>query len=726
MMKALQDAIDCGVLYYLTEKEEYAIAAADILCTFVNALNKTSLRRPANKGGGNDGWLCDDHLLEARIVGAELPIIYDFVHPYLEKGGKVYDLASGGLRPFDFSAGQKVFKTYVDLALNRGSPHNNWTVLESTSMIQNMMAIDDADERAKLLRYFVDKDTNNQGSLKHIYRHFQQPGDIWPESLGYSKHVTTLSIFHMTLVDRIYPNLKLGQRFRNIPQSITAMYNLKYPNGDIPPFGDAGRHYGTPYLTYEMALQLAILNKKPEQIKQFSDLLSYSIAKGKYDRSRLRPRRYGPAAYQAPLQLLWAMDGLDEDSEVNPAPPRPRSNHLPHAGATIQRNISKTDKVKNSLMAVVAGGSFVHSHASGMDLELYGQGYVLGTDGGKSTYGTPLHENYHRLFAAHNTVISNGASASRGGWQGLGIDRVKPVVLEPRTGEPGVSPNHSFATTRFTDKYNLVAPAEHQRTVAVIRLSDEHGYYLDVFRAKSDQAGQFHDYVYHNVGDRLEITSSGNVLAMKATPDRYQATKNGKRRRGYQHPGWHYFEDVKTSEPSAGGFEAVFTAEELGDKPVVMRALVPAGLVTEVIQVTAPSSSVAPRTYRKKPLPTFLMRYHGEVWSDPFAVVYESHTGNPSVTSVERLMDGDVFKGVKVTAEIDGDTVTQYVLIQENLDDIYSDQRLDITFKGQFAVLTLSEKENVQSMYIGSGQELAYKDTTLKADGKTHAAYKDF
>lgn len=728
IMKALQDAIDCGVLYYLTDKEEYAIAAADILATFVNALNKTSLRRPPNKGGGNDGWLCDDHLLEARIVGAQLPIIYDFVHPYLEKGGKVYDLASGELRPFDLPAGQKVFKTYVDLALNRGSRHNNWTVLESTSMIQNMMAIDDAEERAKLLRYFVDKNTRNQGSLKHIYRHFKKPGDIWPESLGYSKHVTTLTIFHMTLVDRIYPDLKLGQRFRNIPQSITAMYNLKYPNGDIPPLGDAGRHYGENYLAYEMALQLARLNEDKAQIQQFSGFLSSSIAGGKYDQSKLGSRGYGAAAYTVPLKLLWGIADLGGDAGADIAPPRPRSNHLPHAGATIQRNISKTDKVTNSLMAVVAGGSFVHSHASGMDLELYGQGHVLGTDGGKSTYGTPMHENYYRIFAAHNTVISNGASASRGGWANLGIDTVTPVVLEPRAGEPGVSPNHSFATTRFTDKYNLVAPAEHQRTVALIRLSDERGYYLDVFRAKSQKKGQFHDYLYHNVGDRLEITSGGNVLAMKPAPDRYQApeTLNWKRNRAFQHPGWHYFEDIKSSAASDAGFEATFIADELGQKPVVMRALIPSGLNTEVTQVNAAPSSVAPGPYRKKPLPTFLLRHHGDAWSNPFAVVYESHTGNPAVKSVDRLLVDGVFKGVKVKAEVNGDAIIQYVLIQENLDDVYSNEDLGITFKGQFAVLTLSEKEKVQSMYIGSGRELACKDTTLKADGKTHAAYKEF
>lgn len=726
ILKALQDAIDCGVLYFLTNKEKYAVAAADILATCVNALSGTPLRTPLAHGGGNDGWLYDDHLLEARVFGAQLPIIYDFVHPYLNNGGMVYDLASGELRSFDVDAGQKVFKTYVELALKRGGLGSNWPVLESSSLIQNMMALDDATERARYLPYFVDTDTRYQASLERVYRSFRQPGDVWPESMGYSTHVTTLCIFHMTLVDRIHPELKLGRRFPNIPYSITARYNLQYPNGDIPPLGDSGRHYGVNYLAYEMALQLAILNENPEQIKQFSGFLASSIAKGNYDRGKLRPRDYGPAAYQTPLQLLWGMADLGGESATDIAPPRPRSNHLPHAGATIQRNISKTDPVRHSLMTVVAGASFIHSHASGMDMELYGQGYVLGTDGGKGTYGTPLHENYHRLFAAHNTVISNGASASKGGWAQLGIDRVTPVVLEPRAGEPGVSPNHSFATTRFSDKHNRVAPAEHQRTVALIRLHDQHGYYLDVFRARADTPKQFHDYVYHNVGDRLEITSGGQPVAMEPDENRYQAPRAlpWKRNRTFQHPGWHYFEDVRSSRPSDAAFEATFIADDLGEKPIVMNARVPAGLRTEVTRGKAPPSSSAPGPYTKKPLPTFLLRHHGDAWANPFVVVYESHTGKPSVKSVERLMADDVFKGVKITAEVNGDSIVQYVLMQEKDDAVYTNPDLGIAFTGRFAVLTLVEGKRLQSMYLGQGRELTYQEHNLAAIGESRAAYR--
>lgn len=175
-------------------------------------------------------------------------------------------------------------------------------------------------------------------------------------------------------------------------------------------------------------------------------------------------------------------------------------------------------------MGTLSGAGYVHSHASGIDMELYGQGYVLGTESGRATYGTAIHENYYKIFAAHNTVVSNGASASKGRWVNLGIETVKAVAIEPKPFEEAVSPNHSFATVEFLDKHNLVKEANHQRTLALVKLSETHGYYLDIFRAKSDTSIQFHDYMYHNAGDQLDISSNGTPLSLSDDSQRYQAS----------------------------------------------------------------------------------------------------------------------------------------------------------------------------------------------------------
>ena len=651
--KGLQDGIDCGVLFYLTGQDHYAECAADILFTFVNALAQTEANRDYTTNGG---WLYQgDHLREVRIVSAQLPIIYDFVQPWLKDGGEAYDLASSELRAFDFEAMQDVFRTYIWLALNHGLFKSNWPALESPGLIHNILGLDNAQERADTLPYYLTRDTEHkfehwsrgQPSLKRMAETFSSPGEVWPESLGYSVHVASNLVYVMTVFDRLNPDLGLGKRYRNIPAALTSYYNLRFPNGDTPYIGDGNRRQHVNFHTYEMALQLALLNNNADQAETFGDLLAASAASGQYDRAALASRQYGWSVYLTPLQLLWSLSDPGGDKTSDAAPPHPRSNHLPHAGLYIQRNISDSTPVKDSLMAYVAGGSYIHGHASGMEMELYGQGHVLGINSGSGTYGTAKHENYYRLFTAKNTVISNGASASSGGWIGLGINTVAPVAMEPSPNQPAISPNHSFSTSSFHDEHNLVAPAEHQRTLALVRLADNSGFYLDVFRARSGTPGQFHDYVYHNIGDSLLIQSGGRPLPMTGDPERFQASAKiaWKFQGNYQHPGWHFFDDVKTGTQTGGDYEAVFTATELGDKPIHMRAMIPAGLTTEIAQVNGPPSKGVPESYRKKPLPAFVMRHKGDAWDNPFVAVYESYDDKPSVQSVERLMSGNTFKG---------------------------------------------------------------------------------
>ncbi|WP_152561541.1 hypothetical protein [Alteromonas sp. LTR] len=728
VVKSLQDGVDCGVLYYLTQEEKYAKCGADILFTFIEALKQLEVRKD---GGMNSGWMFPtNHLYEARVIGAQIPIIYDFVYSYLKQGGKVYDLGSSGLVDFNFDDAQETFKTYIWLALNRGLLPSNWPVLESSSLVHNTLALDDRKERAKYLTYYTHTDTQNQASLKTVYRMFENEGDIWPESLGYSRHVAAYSIYLMTLLDRYDPSLNLGDKYPNIPAAFMSYYDLQFPNEKYPFFGDGHRNYKVEYSALEMSYLLGKLNKNHKLVTNFGNYLVSSLNKGDYDRGHLHKRVYGAAPYYVPTQLLWYSKKIESSADVDVDPPRPRTKRLEFAGINIQRNISTANPVKNSLMAFLGGGSYIHGHASGIDMELYGQGHVLGVTAGKSKYRTDIHENYYRIFAGHNTVISNGASGSKGDWINLGIDNVQAVDAEPSYYTDGVSPKHSFSISSFYDEHNLVAPAHHQRTMALIKLSETQGYYLDIFQAKSNADEQFHDYVYHNVGDSVNFTSSGIELPLNEDSNRYKASNSleWKLQSKYKHPGWHYFQEVHSSGVIQKPIEALFTAAKLSDKKIFMRAMMPADNGIEITKVSAPPSYGVGKAYHKKTTPTFILRRQGDAWKNPFTVVYESKTEGDDFTvqSVERINANDKFKGVKVTVSVAGKCLTQVILLQDNIDDVYQGENTGIYFKGRFGLITLDDDGNVREMYVGRGSKLSIGNTSLTANNAKSSAYQSF
>jgi hypothetical protein len=55
----------------------------------------------------------------------------------------------------------------------------------------------------------------------------------------------------------------------------------------------------------------------------------------------------------------------------------------------------------------------------------------------------------------------------------------------------------------------------------IVRTSSKTGYYVDVFRSKSEHADQFHDYLYHNIGDAIHISSDQGNLPLTDSPDRF-------------------------------------------------------------------------------------------------------------------------------------------------------------------------------------------------------------
>lgn len=726
LMHYLQTGIDCGILYFLTDDAQYAQLGADVLNTIVEALQTI---KPAQERSNSGYIYTDDHLREAREIGAQIPILYDFIYPFFEKGGLAYHIGKAEKTTFSIPNAEKVFKNYIDLALNQGIINCNWPVLEASSLVGNALALNDAQERKNYLQYFLEKNTSNQDALAKVAKFYQDHQNIWPESTNYASAVNTLTTYLMTLLTKYDPSLALGKKYPFIPLAIPTNYYLTYPSkNEMVSFGDAHRGYHAEYSAYEIAYTLGKLDNEPTLVNEFGALLNSALLNNTYKRPTLKEdRNYNAEVYNQPVQLLWALPTIEGEKKEYPLP---TTYNLPFAGIYLQRNLGKNQDPKNGLMCFVGGASFVHGHASGMNIELYGKGEVLGAESGRGTYQTDIHENYYRLFASHNTVVVNGASETEGRWVGLGINTVQKVAIEPEIGQNPVSPNHSFSTTSFMDDKGDKAEATQERTLAIVRTSPTTGYYIDIFKSKSALTPQFHDYIYHNIGSSVDFTPSKNGFTLRADSLRYKASagKTWLQNREFRHPGWHFFEEVQTSGVYPHNLTATFDATKLKPEPLKMTLFIAGNNNREYTKVMAPPISDAPKPYDKKPAPAILIRQNGEAWAQPFAVVYEPSEGDRnSVQSVEKLEANGAFKGLKIKSLVDGKMLVQYAFILENSDAIFEDKKMDLRFQGRYAVLTLNEKEVVQSVYIGDGKSLQFKKLAIQAkNGQLGAFYLDF
>jgi hypothetical protein len=701
----LQVALNCGEMYYLTEDEKYAQVASTILYSFVKSVQQSKV----SDWHGRGGWLFPyDGFREVRVIGYKLPLIYDFIHPFIKNDGKAFDIIKNQEVNFPLDEAQEVFKTYANITVNYGQTGSNHCALEAPSLVFNALAMDDETERKRWLSYFLTESTDNQDALNVMVKNYKNEGDIWPETSQYLNHTTAILTRLMLIVNKYDPSLELGRKYPNVLHALPRLDYFIYPNNQIVRWGDGHRSAHAPYEAYENAYALAKMDGLTAIQDKFVPLINRAISKGKY-------KREGAEA------LFWYNNSFDNESTTIDLS---RTDRVYHAGIVLQRNLSSTNNPKDGLMGFVGGAHMVHGHAEGMNIELYGEGQVLGVDHGRKRYGKDLHENYSRIFAAHNTVIVNGSSQGEGGWVNLGINSVELIAIEPKVGNDAVSPNHSFSQTSFEDDKGDKAEATQERTLALIRTSPTTGYYVDVFRSKSRLPNEYHDYLYHNIGDKIVFENKD--ITFKKTPKRYMANANGEWRRNkvYRNPGWHFFKKVKTSEAYNKDVKLTFNTKKLPTGPVFMQLHIPGFENRTYTKVKAPITFESPEPYDNLATPTLVIRNKGEAWKSPFVVVFEPFNENETATiqSVEKLEENEIYKGLKIISNTPSENLIQYVITQSK-NEVFNDEALGIYFKGTFAVITLDENKNLKSIYVGEGEELTYKGVTIQTDD-TKSYYK--
>lgn len=709
LMKFLNYGVNCGMAYYVTQDEKYAQCATDILHAFVQGVLQSEVSDWHSRGG----WLFpDDGFREVREIGAQVPLIYDFVAEFIKKGGQPYDIVQNKKVNFSVDDAQQVFRTYADITINYGHTGSNHPVLEAPSLVYNALAMNDEAERTKLLSYFLTENTENQDALNTMAAIYKEEGDIWPETSQYLNAASSIITRLMLIVDRYDPSLHLAAKYKNVLYALPKLDDLVYPNNEIIRWGDGHRHGSAPYSSYEDAYVLGKMDGLEKVTQKFGPLINRAMQQGKYKRKGMNA-------------IFWYDNEIVGDVESIVLP---RTDRVYHAGIFLQRNLSTTKNPVDGLMCFVGGAHMIHGHAEGMNIELYGKGQVLGVDNGRGNYQQDIHENYSRIFAAHNTVIVNGSSQGEGEWANLGINTVQLISMEPEVGAQAVSPNYSFTQTSFVDDGGDKAEAVQERTLALIRTSPTTGYYVDVFRSKSNLPNEYHDYLYHNIGDKLSFKN--NDLQLKDTPERYRDNADGvwKQNNQFRNPGWHFFKNVQSSSTYNADVQAIFSIEKLKTDKIYMGLHIPGFDNREYTKVMAPHTFEAPKPYEKMETPTLVIRQKGEAWKKPFVVVYEpfdKNSQNQTIQSVEKLEQNGLYKGLKIKSKIDDQTIVQYIITQSEGEE-FNDAKLGIHFKGTFAVISCNDKMSVTDMYIGAGEQLTFGKASLSPKTGEKSAYEDF
>lgn len=707
----LSQASHAGMLYYLTNNKEYAQYAADILAYYIDIL---ATRTPETTS------ICGNYFYDPRTTYNHFALAYDFIYNFLNSPGvKVYSYAENKFVAYDNSKAQKAIANIVGNGLKEYGPPDthgkfisNHPILTAPGVLFPILCVDDDAERERLFNVFWEKGTERQNSFKNtILPMFGEQG-IWPESTSYS-FMSNIPLL-LNIIDRMKPELNVIEENQHIFDGVFLFENLRYPDRRFVRFGDSKRNNDSTDKNYLYALNWAIrkgdaeLQEKAEKaLKQFYD------AEGGRD-TRILDDLFGGSSA---LKLFWGAPLPEESIEQFEYKP---TVLIEHAGVALQRNYVEKNNEQFGLCGIIGGAHYVHSHVTGITMELYGVGYVMAPNAGLPETvrhrRIPLHEHYFRLYAGNNTVIVNGTShgLDEGSWKGkanVWQNTTVNLACEPKHLEDPLSDQFSFATQFLKDEVNN---CDQQRTLSVIRTSPTTAYYFDLFRSKSLDENKFHDYIYHNIGDKMVMQDANDKKLSVTKTDRYQNDIGDV----VHSPGWRFFEDTKVSDATSNAVQIRF---DINYNNKHMHMFVPQGVEREYTRALAPPTREAKNGYVDKKTQVLAIRQKGEAWDRPYIAIFEpSENKSSSVKQVEPLYSGEKIVGAKVVSKTGNSIITDYILAQENTDEKYVNKELNLSFVGRFGIVRTTEQngKTETSLYIGDGQKLQFNDMQLIAANK--------
>ncbi|MGB5419251.1 T9SS type A sorting domain-containing protein [Algibacter sp.] len=710
--RVLTYASYAAMLYHISDEEKYAQFAADILWYYIEELET---RSPSNTS------MSGNHFYDSRSGYQHFAIAYDFIVNYLkEPQTRLYQKSSGNKIVFDNEKAQTAVYNVAMNALHEhggadtkyGKTVSNHPILTAPGALFSILCVEDDIERERMFNVFWNVGTKEQNSFtKTILPMFGEQG-IWPESVSYS-FMPNISLV-LNIVDKLKPEMNVMADNIHILDGNFLFDNLRHPDRRFVRYGDSKRNSDGTEDLYRITLDIALRNgfTAHEQKAKIALRQGYD-SEGGYNPSVPISTFDNTDAFE---QLFW---GVDIPTVISGAIDFQKPTVvIKHAGVALQRNYVEENNEDYGLSGIIGGAHYVHSHATGITMELYGAGYIMAANAGLpktlADRKIPEHTNYFWRHAGNNTMIVNGTTHGRqsGAWNSnsyLWMDRTVNIGAEPKHLEDPINPNFSFATQFLDDTVNN---DQQQRTLSTIRTSATTGYYFDMFRSKSLGTNNFHDYIYHNLGDATNImTTDGTALAVSST-SRYQNDIGDLQKS----PGWRFFEETNVTASTDAAIHVRF---DMNATNTYMNMFAPSGVAREYTKALGPATREAKGGYINKKTQILAIRQQGEAWDKPYVHIFEpSKATNASVKSVEHLYRGDVIVGATVKSQIGDKEVTDYVICQEDASKVLNLPEIGIQFTGHFAVVRYEQilDKYYLTLYIGEGTNLSFGEYSLQAD----------
>ncbi|MFI3301951.1 MAG: hypothetical protein SNH35_06535 [Rikenellaceae bacterium] len=707
-------ARDAAFIYWLEGNEKYAKFAYDLFDIYMQGMYYRSEPIDLNHGHNQTlvGLVCFQVIHEKTLrTSSEL---YDFLNVYIKKNH------SANMANYEVT-----IKKWIDIIIQNGVPQNNWNLHQANIMLKAAMVLKDDNQyedkkgRGYYIDYLLNITSPRQWSMTKLLDYGYDPANgIWAECPGYSQGVTKevmafISDYEISFGFDLMPYLSvMEEAVRVLPQYL-------FPNGQTVAFGDS--NYGS--LSGEPMRDIVRLAQKSGNKKleaEFTSMYKYIDPKAEDAKSgKSRGANLSSFFESKPLVLNPKYEAGTMWDYVT------QTFHAPSVSWHVQR----MGEGKDGMMVSLNGSLGNHMHANGINMELYGKGFVQGADPGKgANYLQPAYLEYYSQFPAHNTVMVDGVSSYTEMLSYHGFDLEGAY---PKSGQrDGFYPNTTYSNVSFIEPETL---SDQNRTVSIVKTGETTGYYVDIFRSKKMKGGdRFHDYYYHNLGQSMEIRDAkGKPMELKA-----------EEKVGFA--GGHLYaldymwgeKFAKTSEDYQVEWKIDFGGKS---EDVFMNLWMKGSPDREIMSINSPpckafrGNAGLPYDVYNETYLTFIARQYGEAWDRPFISVYEPFTSTEgkSVASIKGFDDENgnkSFAGIELTHK----SGRKDFVMSSTAGKVAKYKNM--TTDAAYALVGITSKSELE-LFMGNGKSLQYGDykieskecgnVVLKVEGKVSTLYAE-